>query len=188
VSKRITRIVGIDSMIPIYAGLVPSKNKESKELTALCRRARILFHELQDHTVILPTVAISEILIPVPAIKRGQVLATLAELFVCPPFDQRAASIAADIWSKHRSIPDNLQYDNRQMLRADAMIVASAKAAGATEFYTNDDKCRALAELVMSGRRLPKQSEKLFIDEELELDETEGPAPKKRKPAKKKKP
>jgi hypothetical protein len=70
------------------------------------------------------------------------------------------------------------------MLRADAMIVASAKGAGATEFYSNDDKCRALADLVMIGRTLPRQSEKLFIDEELALDETEGPAPKKRKPAK----
>jgi hypothetical protein len=174
-------------MILIYAGIVPSKNTETKELAALRRRARILFHELQEHTIILPTIAISEILIPVPAMKRGQVLATLAESFVCPAFDQHAASIAADIWSRHKNIPDNLQYDNRPLLRADAMIVASAKAAGATEFYSNDDKCRALADLVMTGRSLPRQSEKLFIDEELELDETEGPARKQRKTVKKKK-
>lgn len=35
------------------------------------------------------------------------------------------------------------------------MIIASAKAAGATQFYTNDKKCRNLANLVMTGRELP---------------------------------
>ena len=35
------------------------------------------------------------------------------------------------------------------------MIVASAKAAGATEFYSHDQKCRNLAGLVMTARDLP---------------------------------
>jgi len=35
------------------------------------------------------------------------------------------------------------------------MIVASAKSAGATEFFTHDRKCRALAALVMKAHDLP---------------------------------
>jgi hypothetical protein len=35
------------------------------------------------------------------------------------------------------------------------MIVASAKAAGATRFYSHDTECRALASLIMTSYDLP---------------------------------
>ena len=35
------------------------------------------------------------------------------------------------------------------------MIVASARAGGATEFYSHDHKCRALAKLLMTAHDLP---------------------------------
>ena len=120
--------------------------------------AKVLLHMLLtkvngNPTVILPTIAISELLVPVPDAQRGQLAATLATRFVAAPFDIRAASIAAELWSKHKKLPSKDQYKKRDVLKADAMIVASAYAAGATEFYTCDKKCRKLA--VLLGMKSP---------------------------------
>jgi hypothetical protein len=134
--------------------------------------------------VVLPMVAVSELLVPVPASKRGAIITTLGEMFVCPDYDQKAAAIAADIWAKYKEIPSNQRYENRHVMRVDVLIVASAKAAGATEFFTNDDNCRALANLVMKGRPLPTHSEELFINEMLETGGIDMP---KKKRAKRKK-
>jgi len=164
--------VGIDANIVIYAGLVPKK-KPKHSLTAaeaaaqavLTRRAKILLHELRSERVIFPMIAVSEVLVPVPATQRGFLITTLKEIFVCAEFADRAASIAADIWALYKDIPADRQYDDRIALSADVKIVATAKALGATSFYTNDEDCRTIASLVMKGKGLPKNSQDLFIDQ-----------------------
>jgi hypothetical protein len=154
--------VAIDSMIVIYAGLAPSKvASRPAELDELSVRSKLLLHQLlrRKATILLPAVAVSELLVPVPTAQRGTLVAALMKSFVCPPFDLEAAAIAADLWSRHREGRKDLQYGSRQVLRADAMIVSSARAAGATEFYTHDRKCRALASLVMTANDLPTPHE-----------------------------
>jgi predicted nucleic acid-binding protein len=151
-------IVGIDSMILIYAEIVPSKeSSRAADFKDLRDRSKLLLlmAARKKDTILLPTVAISELLIPVPTSQMGSLIAVLQRKFVCPPFDLRAATIAADLWSQHKKLPQDQQYDKRQILRADAMIVASVLAAGATEFYTHDRKCQTLAGLVMTARDLP---------------------------------
>jgi predicted nucleic acid-binding protein len=182
-------VVGIDSMMVVYAGLVPKgpKNAASTpEYRDLQRRAKILLHDLRDQMVALPMVAVGELLIPVPASKRGLLIAALREIFVCPDYDDKAAAIAADLWSLHKNLPADLKYEDRQVLRSDCMIIASAKAIGATKFYTHDDKCRTLADQVMFGRDLPRSSPDLFIEEALASGETELPKPRKKAARKKK--
>lgn len=44
------------------------------------------------------------------------------------------------------------------------MIVASAKAFGASKFYTHDEKCRKLAGLAMDAYDLPTHRYDLFAD------------------------
>jgi hypothetical protein len=82
-------------------------------------------------------------------------IATLSERLVCPSFDLHAAAIAADLWAQHQKLPADLQYTKRHVLKADVMIVASAKAIGATDFYTHDKRCRALAGIMMTAHDLP---------------------------------
>jgi predicted nucleic acid-binding protein len=116
--------------------------------------------------IILPVIAISELLVPVPDANKGAVIATLEKLFLCAPFDVQAASIAAELFAKRDKIPQKQRYDKRYVLKADAMIIASAKAAGATEFYTHDESCRALAKLEMASYDLPTgkgSMEEIFI-------------------------
>lgn len=149
-------MIGIDSMVLIYAGWVPRKSgKLSKELEELAVRSQLLLHMHSKDIIVLPTIAVAELLVPVPAAQKGELTSKLSSRFLCPSFDMPAAAIAAELWSEHNKLPSNLQYTSRHVLRADAMIVAAARSAGATEFYSNDKRCRALADLVMTGCELP---------------------------------
>jgi len=52
------------------------------------------------------------------------------------------------------------------------MIVAAAKSAGATEFYSHDKRCRALADTVMRGCDLPKSDPNdMFIVDDIRRSE-----------------
>jgi hypothetical protein len=153
-------IIGIDSMILIYAEIVPSKSaKRCSDFDDLRLRSRLLLvmAKRKNNKILLPTVAVSELLVPVPKSQQGPLIALLQQSFICPPFDLPAASIAADLLFRHKKLPQDQQYDERQVVRADAMIVASAKAAGATDFFSHDRKCRTLAGLVMPAHDLPTQ-------------------------------
>ena len=150
-------IVGIDSMILIYAEVVPSNPAtRGADFADLRDRAKLLLHMRKDDTIILPTVVLSELLVPVPKTDRGTLIAILQKMFVCPPFDVPAASIAADLWSQHRNLPQDQRYDKRQVVRPDCMIIASVRAAGATDFYSHDKKCQTLAKVAgMTPHDLP---------------------------------
>jgi hypothetical protein len=133
-------------------------------------RSKLLLHKLarQKAIVVLPTVAISELLVPVPEADKGALIAGLTGMFVCPAFDLKAAAIAADLWLRHKQAPKDQQYGKRQILRADIMIVASALAAGATEFYSHDRKLLALARLVMTAHDLPTNDpEDMFLKDDI---------------------
>lgn len=183
-----SKIVGIDAMILVYAGKVPSNDAPLPDLAI---RARRLLDRLatDEATVVLPTVAIAELLVPVPKAESGLLIRELSDQFFCRNFDLPAAAIAADLWSLHKKLPKDQRYSNRHVLKADAMIIACAKAAGATVFYSNDKDCRKLAGLVMDAEGLPTQPrdlEEQFVDSDIRSGVE--PPPKARKAKKKAKP
>ena len=186
--------VGIDAMILVYAGIVPSKNAATDpELAELTVRAHRLLYRLSrdDATIILPTIAISELLVPVPASDHGMLIKALAEQFVCPAFDVQAASVAANLWAAHKKLPRDQQYKDRHVLKADAMIIASARVAGASIFYSNDRACRALAGTVMRSEGLPTKPQNLedvFVESDIRSGDPPPPRPPRRKKPKGKKP
>lgn len=146
----------IDSMILVYAGIVPEARErpDCDELDELRVRAKLLLFKLarQKSPILLSTIVVSELLVPLPATQRGMIAAKLSELFVCVPFGLHASAIAADL---RANLPSDVNYQDRHVLKADILILASVKAAGATEFYTNDKACRALADRIMKGCGLP---------------------------------
>jgi hypothetical protein len=76
-------------------------------------------------------------------------------------------ALAAELWQLHRGLPKDQQI-TRVCLKADIMIVASAKAAQADEFYSREPKLRKLAEAAgITPRDLPTHSENLFVNEEI---------------------
>lgn len=169
-----TQVVGIDSNVLVYAGVVPKKpGAISANVRDLSKRAKLLLHQLEKDTIILPCVAMSELLVPVPMNQRGLLIAELTERFVCPVFDAQSAALAAALWAKGKKLPENLCYDDRHVLRADAMIIAAAKIAGARKFYSSDKRCRSLADLIMTGCDLPKRPDPTGPDALWVMDEIE---------------
>lgn len=157
-------------MTLIYAGIVPRKpGTRSEELQDLQRRAKLLFEALaiEGARIVLPTVCLAELLVPVHESSRGRLVAELSKSFQLRSFDDHAAAVAAELWGGHKKLPKERQYRERVVLKSDVMIVATAKAAGASRFYTHDTDCRKLAAFVMEGRDLPTRDERLFSEKEL---------------------
>jgi len=142
--------VALDSMTVIW-GLQATGhrrgNPQQPALADLQRRARILLDMLdkEEQTIILPAVALAEVLIGVAENSHDLFLAKIQQHFHCPPFDLRAAAQAAKLWIWNRGLVADQQIA-RAVLKADVQIVATAKVAGADKFYTHEPKLRKLAE------------------------------------------
>ncbi len=169
-------IVAIDSNILIYAGHAPKdSNKkegdEGEEIKRLRKSAKIIFYIHRDDTFVLPTVAIGEVLVPIEESRKPKLINELTNKFICPEFNIRAASIASSLVARNKSQPSKDRYAkrDRHILKADAMIIASAKVAGAAKFYSADSKCRKLARTIMEAPELPTSiPENLYSDEILD--------------------
>lgn len=152
--------VAVDAMVLMWAMRALStarKRSSTDDDLALQQRAWMLLEMLHDEQrqVVVPTIAVAELLTGIPHAQHGQFVAELQQRFFMPPFDVRAASVAAKLWQDHRGLPKSDQLA-RSVLKADAMIVATAKVAGATDFYSHERKARRLAELAgLNAKDLP---------------------------------
>ena len=100
-------VVGIDSMVVIWAGFVPEVNTDGwppekiEKRAEMKRRATILLRYLSRKKwhVVLPAIAIAELLVKIPEPEKAKLIATLGKRFICPSFDLRAAAIASNLFS-----------------------------------------------------------------------------------------
>ena len=158
-------IVGVDTMVLVW-GLRSTSTSASDELET---RAQILLRQLEEDKaeIVVPTIVVAELLTPIKVAKHGDFIAELRRRFICPPFDLQSASLAADLWQRHRELPRKDQLA-RNVLKADVLIIATACVAGAKLFYTHERKCRRLAQLAkLETFDLPTHHENLFIDAEM---------------------
>jgi predicted nucleic acid-binding protein len=121
----------------------------------------------------IPSVVVSELLAGVDPSKHAKLLADFDKRFFCPPFDVRSAGLAARLWQFERGLPGASsglpkdQRSDRRVLKSDILIVATAKAAGATTFYSHEEKCRRLAKQAgMKPEDLPLSPGELWPDVE----------------------
>jgi predicted nucleic acid-binding protein len=159
--------VTLDTMGMIW-GLKLSKNPRpatvNPRVDEMERRVAILLDELEEdgEEIVVPNIIVSELLVGIPAADHGKFVAELQNRFFMPTYDLRAAVIAASLWQQHRVLPKGKQIA-RTTLKADVMIVATAKAAGVTDFYSDDEKARALATLAgLAAHDFPVRSRSLF--------------------------
>lgn len=157
-------IVALDTVVIIYS--MGQGRAHGKDIADLQRRARILRADLQEknHTIVVPTIVVAELLLGLDKEHHGQFIAEIQRTCLVAPFNIRASAVAAELWLVHHKL-DKKQQVARTVLKADAMIVASAQVAGASIFYSCDPKCRKLAVLAgLKARDLPTHSENLFTN------------------------
>ena len=96
----------------------------------------------------------------------------ISQRFDCPSFDLRATSLAAKLWRHNRSLSNDEQI-NRTVLKADVLIIATAKIRGARYFFSDDDKCRKLAVVAgLESNPLPTHALNLFTESEIKERES----------------
>lgn len=162
-------IVALDTMTMIW-GIQRAGNKSQNNLAEMQCRAHILLETLQDDkaTIIVPSVVVAELLVGVDPSKHAAFIASLQGNFFCPPFDIRATEVAARLFQQKNKLLLTGGPQQRHVLKSDIMIIATAIAAGATRFYSNDSKCRNLAQLAnLNADDLPKNHRDAFRDLEL---------------------
>ncbi|HEX8912676.1 MAG TPA: PIN domain-containing protein [Humisphaera sp.] len=158
--------VALDTQTIIYLfGPSEPGPAPSEETRDLWRRAAILIDELEgeEAEIIVPSIVAAELLVKIDPAEHGAFLAKLKERFFIPAFDLRASEIAATLWHKHAKLPKE-ERQERKLLKADVLIIATAKAAGADAFYTHDAKARKVAQFVMNAFDLPQNSTDMFVD------------------------
>lgn len=171
--------MALDTQILIWGGLrrvVPSLTPRSPADADKEKRARILLHELDGvkARIIIPSVAVAELLCPLDPQEHNNFLAIRTGHFDCPSFDIRATSLAAKLWRHNRSLPKDEQI-TRTVLKADMQIIATAKTRGAKYFFSDDDKCRKLAKFAgMEVLPLPTHAVNLFTESEIEAEESDS--------------
>jgi hypothetical protein len=159
-----------DSMVLIYAGAAPSKHAvRSPDFNQLRTRALILLHDISEKQTpcILSAIVLSELLVHVPANQKLQFTNEFSATYVIATFHKEAASLCSDIWATYLAETSKsrggLPKADRVVARADCMIVASACAAGAIDFFSHDDNCRKFAKLAgMQVHDLPDISKSMM--------------------------
>jgi predicted nucleic acid-binding protein len=139
------------------------------------KRSRHLLFDLEEAKakIVIPSLVLTELLLPIDSQHHGTFLAVMSQRFYCPPYDLPSTSLAARLWQRGRTLPPE-ERGKRAVLKADAMIVATAKQHGARFFYTDDGNCRKLAEWAgLVARPLPTHSLNLFAG----TDATQPAAP-----------
>jgi len=132
--------------------------------------ARALLHKLRrnDDLIILPSVVVAEFLVKIPVVNHPKLLTVLSENFYIPAFDLRCTSLAADLMShgfKVRKTMDDKDKPARDSVKADAMIVATAKVHSADLIYTDDDQLYKMADKCgVITNKVPSQSDDMFDD------------------------
>ena len=160
---RNQRVVAVDTMTLVWG----IRRKGPKDRIS---HAGYLFKELEEDEaqIIVPSVVVLEFITPIRSSdERANVIAALTERFLIEPFDVRDAALAAELWNEGKSKREMKKEGARACLRADALIVATAKNHGATEFYTEDNDCFEMANKVMTAKRLPSIAPNLFGGESL---------------------
>jgi hypothetical protein len=99
--------VCIDAMVLIWGFQKPHYKQKDKprnqDIVEMRRRSKLLLRTLaeEDETVIVPAIAVSEGLLSIRPEGHGEFIAELQERFFLPPYDLRAASLAAKLWQKN---------------------------------------------------------------------------------------
>jgi hypothetical protein len=116
--------------------------------------------------VIVSTVALSEYLTLIDPTLHEAVIEKVEERLIFHASTKDCASLAASLFQTRQQMRDKTVPGARATLRADAMIVASAKVYGAGCIFSHDSDCRDLAYTIAQdfGREMPEAELNIYGD------------------------
>ncbi len=131
----------------------------------MIQRAKALLDELDKDNaeILVPSVVVGEFLAGVPKVQHTELLNVLNRRFQIPPFDVRAAVVAAGLWrdfaERSPTLREQLRSDfpavEKAKLKADVQILAIALARKAEVLYTHDGALKTVASGLIAVRELP---------------------------------
>lgn len=138
-------IVSLDSQTLVWG--IRKKGPPEK-----VKHATYLFDKLNEEEaqIVIPSVVLTEYVTPIKTNQERQaVIAEMGTRFFIAPFDARHAAWAAELWHYGKASRQMGQANARVTLRADTLIIATARGYGVRTFYTDDDDCYNLATQVI---------------------------------------
>ena len=124
---------GIDTNVLVYAlsdAADDPRNRMARRLLERCRR--------EERPVMISAISLAEYLVPFVEEQRADAEAAITTGFQVVPFDLKCGGLAAGLWTSGREQRTASGVGERGRLKADTLIVASLKQAGAGEFFTRD--------------------------------------------------
>ena len=112
-------IYGLDAMI-LMAAVKLTQPNDSDKTKELRNGSLILLNNLKKAgtTIIISTVALSELLVGIKLADRTKLSAAVNKRYFVKPLDISVAAFAADLWDKHRNLPQEEQ-TQRIILKVD---------------------------------------------------------------------
>lgn len=156
------KICAFDTQILIW-GIRDRGDPATQEMA---NRFDFLVSELDSEgtQLVVPAICLAELLSPMSENHSEKFAAEVAAKFSVAPFDLHASQIAAQLFRNPaiKKVARKGAPGSRITFRADTLIVATAKAAGASVFYSQDENCRSIAATLMDARALPNFDERLI--------------------------
>jgi predicted nucleic acid-binding protein len=150
-------LVGFDTHILIW-GVQKTSRQTQQDMIPKTER---FFKHLDDNQikVIIPSVVLSEFLMPIPAKEMGSYLHKIEEKFMVIPYDAMAAIEFAKIWQSKQE-DDTIQalrHDglSKHHLKVDGMIVATALTRKASCIYSHDSGLKKFASGYIEVKEIP---------------------------------
>lgn len=158
-------VVCIDTQIIIW-GVRRTADSGQEDMIP---RAESLIQQLEENraNVIIPSVVLGELLMGIEDDDHARFLALINQRFRIVPYDAAASVLFARMWKAWRNlnpVPDSEFRITKAEMKADFMIVATARAKGADCIYSEDNKLRRFAEgnILVSGLPAVMQQTNLF--------------------------
>jgi predicted nucleic acid-binding protein len=150
-------LVCLDTQIVIWA----IKEEATLGQEDMIPRAQEFLLQLdkQKANILLPTVVVSDLLLPIPQREHGAFVKEISKRFLIAPYDMSAALLYARIWQDRydEQIVDELlnEGNTKGYIKANCMIVAIAIAQNADCIYSHDRSVHKFAEGKIKVANLP---------------------------------
>lgn len=148
----------IDSQIIVWG----IKKQSSIGQEDMVLKAEAFFRWIDDskHDVIIPTIVVAEVIAKEPTEIRASYLEILNKSFIITNFDTRAALKYADLlYGRFKEVKDVAAEIGveRQRMKADHMIIATAIANGANRIYSYDSGIKSFSTGFIDVQEFPIQ-------------------------------